>query len=166
MREDKHSAVFNVGTTVIYPRETETAYPIREEQFITLCEGETAEAKSNCKEYKGYAVGAAIGMLGLLAGTDLQSVWGPGHTLFFVSFLALFGLGLVSAALSLMHLKAYERTRTSSSYARTKTEVSAYFTKLRQNAQLHTAQNIEELDDETLRERIEAVKKTLEEMEE
>lgn len=129
---------YNAGDTVMYPRETETACAIREDQFITLCEGEVNEAKANYKECRGYAFGAVIGMAGVIAASDGQSIWVPGHFWLHVSCFVLFALATGSVVGSYIHWRNYKRRITDSAFARTKAGIVAYFEKVRSNPAVPT----------------------------
>jgi hypothetical protein len=67
--------IFTVGSTVVAPSSAEIAFPLREDQFQTFCEGETSTDRATRDLCIGLFVGAVVGLATLLATTDWTTVW-------------------------------------------------------------------------------------------
>lgn len=122
------ATTFTVGSTVVQPSSAEIAFPLREEQFLMLCEGESSTDRSGRDLSIGLFCGALVGIAGVLAAVDWNFVWKPEHrTLFILSsvILSLVTSGsLVGIIICWLRLR---RNRNDSSYSRLKRRIDDFF---------------------------------------
>jgi|SRR5208282_3049979 len=121
---------FTVGSTVVPSSSAEVAFPLREEQFQTLCEGEMNSDRSGRDVCIGLFIGALIGFVGILAATDWTVVWVTSDRrrpliwslgiLFFIAAGSL--VGIIVCWIRLW------RTHKNSSYSRLKRRIEDFFT--------------------------------------
>lgn len=68
---------YKASTLVVSPRPDELGFPLREDEFQILCEGEVSDARAGRDLCFGAFLGAAVGLAGVLASVDWGTIWGP-----------------------------------------------------------------------------------------
>ena|SRR5579859_595956 len=120
---------FTVSSTVVAPSSAEFAFPLREDQFQTLCEGEMSTDRAGRDLCVGLFFGAVVGLVSVLATTDWATVWTPLRR---SPFMWSLGILLVISAGSLFGTIVcwvrLWRTRKNSSYSRLKGKIEGFFT--------------------------------------
>src|SRR5580704_17057238 len=86
------------GGLVAYPRPDEIVVPLRQEEFDILCEGSVSEDKASRDLFFGIGCGAVAGLVGVLATTDWDTTWKPGHRGWFFFFLLVLCVMVVGSA--------------------------------------------------------------------
>jgi hypothetical protein len=119
---------YSAGGLVAFPRPDEVVVPLRQEEFDTLCEGGVHEEKASRDLCIGAAIGAIVGLVGLLATTDWDSALNPEHRLRFLSSLLVL---VMMATGSLVGVCVYQlrinRTAANSSFSRLRTRLLRLF---------------------------------------
>jgi hypothetical protein len=116
------------GSLVAYPRPDEVVVPLRREEFDTLCEGGVSEAKGSRDLCVGIGFGALAGLIGVLATTDWDTTWKPGHRgWFFFCLLALCVMVAGSAVGAWIHQVRLNRTINSSAFSRVRARLLGLF---------------------------------------
>jgi hypothetical protein len=116
------------GSLVAYPRPDEVVVPLRREEFDTLCEGGVSEAKASRDLCVGIGFGALAGLIGVLATTDWDTTWKPGHRgWFFFCLLALCVMVAGSAAGAWIHQVRLNQTINSSAFSRVRARLLSLF---------------------------------------
>jgi hypothetical protein len=107
------------GSLVSYPRPDEIVVPLRRDEFDTLCEGGVSDEKASRDLYIGIGSGAVAGLVGVLATTDWDAAWKPGHRgWLFLSLLVLCVMVAGSAVGACIHHFHLKRTTGSSAFSR------------------------------------------------
>jgi hypothetical protein len=107
------------GGLVVYKLADEVGVPVRRDQFDILCEGGIAEARASRDLCWGIFFGAVVGIIGILATTEWDSVWKPerrGSFIFWVASLLIMASG--SGVGVVIYWVRLWRTRGNSSYSR------------------------------------------------
>jgi hypothetical protein len=118
---------YQASSVLVPPRPNDVAFPLRLDEFETLCESEVGEARASRDLYIGITAGSFAGVIGLLGGSDLATVWQPGRRLpFFVSLLVLSCIVVATAVGACIHHARLKRGG-SSSYSRLKTRMLQFF---------------------------------------
>lgn len=68
-------AGYNAGSLVVTARPNEIGFALREDEFHTLCDGSSNDAKSGMYLCIGLFVSAVVGVFGLLENADWASFW-------------------------------------------------------------------------------------------
>jgi hypothetical protein len=119
---------YNASSLVVPPRPDEFGFPLREDEFRTLCDGEINEARAGRDLYIGSCIGALVGLAGVVATTDWDTTWQPGRRgWFLVSLVVLLSASVGSAVGVCIHQARLTRTRNDSSYSRLKKRISDWF---------------------------------------
>jgi len=121
-------AKYTAGSLVVPPRPDEVGFPLREDEFKTLCEGEVSTDRSGRDLSIGLFVGALVGIAGIVATIDWDLVWKPEHRTYFICsavILLLVASGSL-AGIIICCVRLY-RTRKSSSYSRLKSRMEGFF---------------------------------------
>lgn len=119
---------YHASSVIVPPRPDEYGFPLREDEFQTLCEGEINEARAGRDLYVGSGVGALVGLVGVLATTDWDTTWKPGRRGWFLSCLViLFSAVIGSVVGACIHQARLTRTRNDSSYSRLRKRISEWF---------------------------------------
>jgi hypothetical protein len=121
-------AKYTAGSLVVPPRPDEVGFPLREDEFKTLCEGEVSTDRSGRDLSIGLCVGAAVGFVGILATTDWATAWNSDRRaplIWSLGILFFIAAGsLVGAIICCVRLY---RTHKSSSYSRLKGRIEGFF---------------------------------------
>jgi hypothetical protein len=115
------------GTMVVPPQPDEPVFPLRREQFQTLCEGEMSEGRSIRDACVGAFVTGAVGIAGLYFTIDWDSAISHGRKAPFVVLSFLCVLTIATLVVGWVEKKRIARTRTGSAYSRLIQTVSGYF---------------------------------------
>jgi hypothetical protein len=67
---------YHTGSVIVNPLPDEVAFPLREDQFQTLCDGSSSDAKSGMYLYIGLFVSAVVGVFSLFENADWASFLG------------------------------------------------------------------------------------------
>ncbi len=116
------------GGTVVTPRPSEQAYPLRREEFLTLCDGEAANTAQQWRNFcLAWLFSAVIGLAGLWGSVDLgQAIEAKRMTpVYWVLFLALMVLG--SFCLTLFFHVCGKRQQGTGPYTRLKKRIEGSF---------------------------------------
>lgn len=107
------------GSLFAFPRPDEVVVSLRREEFDILCEGGVSEEKASRDLYIGVGSGAFAGLIGVLATTDWDATWKPGHRgLFFFSLLVLCVMVAGSLIGARIHQVRLDRTISKSPFSR------------------------------------------------
>jgi hypothetical protein len=121
-------ATFHVSSIVVNPRPDEVGFPLREDEFQILCDGNISEARANRDLCIGAFVGAVLGLAGLFASTDWGTIWQQQHTRWFlVSFIFLLLIVGGCGAGWWIFQRALTRTTSDSPYSRLRKRISESF---------------------------------------
>src|SRR5579863_9516486 len=116
------------GSLVSYPRPDEIVVPLRRDEFDTLCEGGVSEEKASRDLYIGIGSGAIAGLVGVLATTDWDAAWKPGHRgWLFSSLLALCVMITGSVVGACIHHFRLNRTIGNSAFSRLRSRLHRLF---------------------------------------
>lgn len=119
---------YQASSLVVPPRPDECGFPLREDEFQTLCEGEISEARAGRDLCIGSGVGALVGLAGVLANTDWDTIWQPGRRGWFVTSLVILLSAVVGSVAGVCIYQArLVRTLNDSSYSRLKKRISDWF---------------------------------------
>jgi len=110
---------YNASSLVVSPRPDEVGFPLREDEFQILCEGEVTHARASRDLYIGACIGALVGLVSVLATTDWTTIWQPQRRVRFLVFLLILcSIGAASAIGICIHQSRVTRTRNNSPYSR------------------------------------------------
>jgi len=119
---------YQAAALVVPPRPNEFGFPLREDEFHILCEGEVSDARAGRDLCAGFFVGAVIGFVGVLATTDWGNVWQPERRMPFLAWSAV--LLIIVAGSGVGWIICYvrlRRTRKDSPYSRLRKRISDWF---------------------------------------
>jgi hypothetical protein len=85
-------ANYQVGSITTRRRPEEMSFPLTNDEFKMLCDGAPGRERAGRDLCIGLCIGAAIGLLGIIATVDWASVWTKHGWASFISFLLLFSL--------------------------------------------------------------------------
>jgi hypothetical protein len=88
---------YQVGTTVVMPLPAERAYPLKEPDFLTLCDGTHGNERAGRDFHAGLFVSAVVGLIGLLSCVDWVNVFAQRRWMMLGCFLLLVAISAVSA---------------------------------------------------------------------
>jgi hypothetical protein len=116
---------YQASSLVVAPRPDEMGFPLREDEFQTLCDGSSSDAKSGMYLCIGLFVSAVVGVISLFENADWASFWASKRGM----LLAYFGVELVIAAASLAGLVicGYRLGKPNTPYSRLKKKIESYF---------------------------------------
>ena len=123
--------IFTVNSTVVAPTSAEVAFALREDQFQTLCEGETSGDRATRDLFLGLFFGAVVGLLSVLATTDWTTIWQAGRREWFIACLIVLTFLIAASGVGaiICWLRFY-RTRHNSSYSRLRSRMETFFESL------------------------------------
>jgi len=126
--EPNTQGIYNVGGGLtVQPLPDEAGVPLRRDDFLTLCEGEIPEGRANRDVCIGIACTAVVGILGVLAAVDWDTIlkWGHFKIMFLlVLLMVLFIAASGSAVGAMIHASRVKRTLERSPYSRLKARLS------------------------------------------
>jgi hypothetical protein len=120
---NEHASFEAGGSLIVQPLPAEAAFPLRKDDFLTLCEGDISEARSNRDVCAGISCTAVVGFFGVLAAIDWDTIWKAGPLKIIVLVILLMFLLITtsgSAVGALIHNSRLKRTLKDSPYSRVK----------------------------------------------
>jgi hypothetical protein len=119
---------YHASALVVPPRPDEVGFPLRQDEYETLCEGELSEARANRDLSFGIFVGACVGLCGVLATTDWSTIWQPEKRWPFLAWsVVLLTITVASGIAAIIYHWRLRRTRTNSPYSRLTKKITAWF---------------------------------------
>jgi hypothetical protein len=116
------------GGTVVTPRPSEQAYPLRQEEFLTLCDGEGANAAAQWRNFcLAWFLSAVIGLAGLWGSVDFDQAVKTKRMSPVVWALALGLMVLVSLCLTLFFHFYGRKQQGAGPYTRLKKKIGDIF---------------------------------------
>lgn len=115
------------GTLVVPPQPDESCYPLRLDQFQTLCDGEMSEARSIRDACVGAVATGVFGIAGLYFTIDWGSAISHVQKGPFVVTTILCFLTLASVGVAVVEHRRMKQTRGHSTYSRLVKVISVYF---------------------------------------
>jgi hypothetical protein len=116
---------YEVGTTIVEPLPAERAYPLKNPDFLTLCDGADSKERAGRDLYFGSFVSAMIGIAGMLSCVDWLTVFKEKEWLLLGCFVALLIIAAASACGWGVHWNRMRRE--DSTYTRLKKTISEFF---------------------------------------
>jgi hypothetical protein len=119
---------YQASSLVVSPRPNEFGFAMREDEFQILCDGAVGDARASRDLFFGFLVGAAVGLIGVFATIDWDTIWQPNKRGSFLFWVAILLLGIVSSGTAgiIFHLRL-KKTRADSAYARLTRKIQAWF---------------------------------------
>jgi hypothetical protein len=116
---------YQVAATVVTPLPAECAYPLKNADFLTLCEGTSGSERAGRDLHLGFFVSAIVGVSGLVASVDwptaiAQKRWTPVGCVVILVIIA-----AASACGCFLHWKRLRREDTT--FTRLKKTISDFF---------------------------------------
>jgi hypothetical protein len=123
--EVKSQATFQARSTVVPTIPADMAYPLREDEYQTLCDGASGADRASRDLCIGLFVGTMVGIIGVLATVDWQIFWAQKH----IGLLFWLGILLFIAAVAAAGCAFYWRQmyRKDTSRSRLKVRISEFF---------------------------------------
>ena len=116
------------GGTVVVPQPDERAFALRQNDFLTLCEGEVSKADERWRDiWIAIFVTAVVGTLSLLPTVDWRTTIQQSKLTPCISAFVLCSLAAVSFVLSLFFWVRSRRRGSPSAYMRVKKKIENYF---------------------------------------
>jgi hypothetical protein len=116
---------YEVGTTIVEPLPAERAYPLKNPDFLTLCDGMDGKERAGRDLHIGLFVSAIVGIAGLLSCVDWPTVFAQKKWMLLTCFLALVIICAASACGCAIHWNRMCRENTT--YTRLKRTISEFF---------------------------------------
>ena len=116
---------FQTGAVFTRPTPAEDSYPLRLDQYQTLCDGSSGKDQANRDFYKGLFFGALVGAVGLVAGVDWDNFWTKKSWVLVGCLVLLLSISLWSLTEWLSHNK--KLANEDSTYTRLKRTISQHF---------------------------------------
>ena len=117
----------NVGGTLVVPQQPDVmTYPLRQDQFETLCEGEMSTARSTRDACFGAFLTGAVGIIGIFVTIDWDEAVKLGRHPYAWTFILCLLTGLAIIYLAVSSIQMW-RTKTESSYSRLVEKLRQYF---------------------------------------
>ena len=116
---------YEVGTTIVEPLPAERAYPLKNPDFLTLCDGENGKERAGRDLYLGAFISATVGIVGLLSCIDWPTAIAQHKRLSPGCFLLLLAIAAASALGCALHWKRMCKENTT--YTRLKKTISGFF---------------------------------------
>jgi hypothetical protein len=116
---------YQVGTTVVMPLPAERAYPLRELDFLTLCDGTSGSERAGRDLYIGLFISAAVGIAGVVSAADWKGAFGQQDWWILGPFLVLVIMAAGSAVGCVLHWKRMGQENTP--YTRLKQAILDFF---------------------------------------
>jgi hypothetical protein len=116
---------YHASSLVVAPRPDEMGFPLREDEFRTLCDGSSSDAKSGMYFCIGLLTSAVVGVISLFENADWASFWANKRGM----LLTYFAVELVIAAGSFAGLLicGYHLGKQKTPYSRLKNKIEGYF---------------------------------------
>jgi hypothetical protein len=116
---------YEVGTTIVEPLPAERAYPLKNPDYLTLCDGADSKGRAGRDLYLGFFLSAVIGIVGMLSGVDWPTVFAQKKWMIMANFLVLVIIAAGSACGCGVHWNRMRREDTT--YTRLKKTISDFF---------------------------------------
>lgn len=116
---------YPVGTTVVTPLPAERAYPLKNSDFLTLCDGVNGREKEGRDRHIEIFITAVVGICGVLSCTDWPTVFAQRKCMALASFLTLLIIAAASGYGGVLHWNRIRQEETACS--RLKKSISAFF---------------------------------------
>ena len=116
---------YQVGTTVVTPQPAERAYPLRNPDFLTLCDGSNGDERAGKDLCLGLLISAVIGIVGIVASIDWGTVFAQKEWWMLLCPLALVAIAAGSGVGFAVHRNRMEKEDTP--YTRLKESISDFF---------------------------------------
>jgi len=116
---------FQTGAVFTRPTPAEDSYPLRLDQYQTLCDGSSGNERANRDFYKGLFFGALLGVIGFVAGIDWASFWAKKSWVLLGCLVVLLSIFLWSLVEWIGHNKKLGTEDTT--YTRLKKTISQHF---------------------------------------
>ena len=126
---EQPSERYQASSLLVGSRPNEIAFPLREDEFQTLSEGELSDARSSRDLCIGILITAAVGLAGLLALVDWEISLKPEHRVRFLCWMSLLIAAVAGSFVGvLIHQLRMVRASTKSPYYRLKMRITEWFT--------------------------------------
>lgn len=140
-------AGYQASSLLVGSRPNEMGFPLREEEFHVLCEGEVSTARSSRDVCIGVCATALAGLIGVLSTVDWETAWKPEHRSWFLFWLAtLLVLVSGSGVGAWIHHSRLRRAFEDSPYSRLTKRVIDWFNAERLQVQMAPVARSEGLD--------------------
>lgn len=126
--EQPDTEKYQASSLLIGQRPHEVVFPLREDEFRTLCEGEFSQARASRNLSVGICITAIVGLAAFLAVVDWETSLKPEHR-----SRVLFGLALLlmtvagSAVAGIIHQLRMSRASGKSPYSRLTSRIAEWF---------------------------------------
>lgn len=102
-RETKLPENYQAGAIIGRRRPDEVAFPLRQDEFLILCDGASGKDRAARDLYLGFFVGALIGLVGLAANIDWPTLFAQRKWFVFSCFLVLVVIAVASITGCISH---------------------------------------------------------------
>lgn len=116
---------YQVGTIVVSPLPAKRAYPLGNDDFLTLCDGTSGDERAGRDLYMGLFVSAIVGIAGVITSVDWTTVFSKPRWAPILCLLLLTTLAAVSVMGCILHWTRMRREDTP--YTRLKKSISEFF---------------------------------------
>jgi hypothetical protein len=116
---------YEVATTVVTPLPAERAYPLKNADFLTLCDGTNGKERAGRDLHIGFFVSAIVGIIGFVPSVDWQTAFAQRKWTPILGFLALVAIAAASACGCVLHWNRMRREDTP--FTRLKKTISDFF---------------------------------------
>jgi hypothetical protein len=120
---------YQASSLVVSARPDEMGFPLREDEFQILREGEVSEARAGRDLCIASCLTAVLGLLGIIATADWTPILQQQRKLPFAICSILFGIAAGCGAGSVIYHRRVVRTRNNSAYSHLVKQISEWFAK-------------------------------------
>ena len=126
--KEQETAGYQAGSLLVGSRPDEMCFPLREEEFHVLREGEISTARSSRDVCIGVCATAIAGLIGVVSTVDWETAWKPEHRGWFLFWLAALWVLVSGSAVGVwIHHSRLRRAREDSPYSRLTKRVTDWF---------------------------------------
>jgi hypothetical protein len=116
---------YHASSLVVAPLPDEMGFPLREDQFQTLCDGSSSDAKSGIYLCIGLFASAVVGVFSLFENADWASFWANKRGMLLIYFAVL--LVIAAGSLAGLVICGLRLRKENTPYSRLKTKIERYF---------------------------------------